>query len=194
MKRKIILLALALFLITALSIPTAAAEIEPTDGTASLEYENPADEVYAQILSHSSEIFSALSFIGSLVIMIVYKKAVTPSIGRILSLLGKAEKESAERRDTFDVTSATLCSIASFSEGTLSLIEERMKELEAHLASLSNKQRDDALSELLSAQVDMLYEIFMSATLPQYEKDRVGERIAEMKRSLALVKGYDDKN
>ena len=36
----------------------------------------------------------------------------------------------------------------------------------------------------MNAQIDMLYEIFMSSALPQYAKDRVGEKVAEMKAQL----------
>ena len=37
---------------------------------------------------------------------------------------------------------------------------------------------------VLKAEIDMLYEIFMAASLPQYLKERVGERVAEMKHAL----------
>ena len=33
-------------------------------------------------------------------------------------------------------------------------------------------------------QIDMLYEVFISSSLPLYQKEAVGERIAEMKRIL----------
>ena len=34
---------------------------------------------------------------------------------------------------------------------------------------------------ILSAQIDMLYDIFMTSSLPQYQKDAVSKRIGEMK-------------
>ena len=43
---------------------------------------------------------------------------------------------------------------------------------------------------ILSAQVDMLYDIFMTSALPQYQKDAVGERIAAMRG--ALLKNDDE--
>ena len=37
---------------------------------------------------------------------------------------------------------------------------------------------------MVKAQIDMLYDVFMSSALPQYQKDAVGERIAKMKEAL----------
>ena len=37
----------------------------------------------------------------------------------------------------------------------------------------------------------MLYDIFMSSALPEYEKARVGERVAKLKEELNL--GEDEK-
>ena len=44
----------------------------------------------------------------------------------------------------------------------------------------------------MKAQVDMLYEIFMSSSLPQYQKDSVGEKISSMRKSLS-EDGENDK-
>jgi hypothetical protein len=48
------------------------------------------------------------------------------------------------------------------------------------------------MKTIMSAQVDMLYNIFMSSSLPQYSKDAVGERISEMKAALAEPVSNDD--
>ena len=37
---------------------------------------------------------------------------------------------------------------------------------------------------VVDTQIDMLYDIFMSSALPQYQKDAVGERIAKMKGAI----------
>ena len=37
------------------------------------------------------------------------------------------------------------------------------------------------MKALMSAQIDMLYDIFMTSSLPQYQKDAVNQRVKEMK-------------
>ena len=39
----------------------------------------------------------------------------------------------------------------------------------------------------MSAQIDMLYGIFMTSSLPQYQKDAVSEHIHKMKEVSGLV-------
>ena len=57
-------------------------------------------------------------------------------------------------------------------------------------AEHSIRKRINVLFEFISAhvclisQVDMLYAIFMSSALPQYQKDEVGARIKEMREEL----------
>jgi hypothetical protein len=64
-------------------------------------------------------------------------------------------------------------------EGALTTLTSRLDALE------SERDGRKKLCAVLSAEVDMLYEIFNSAALPQYLKDRVGERIAYMKAEIS---------
>ena len=70
----------------------------------------------------------------------------------------------------------------------------RKATVNARLDALED-ERDERkkLTAVLSAEVDMLYEIFMSAALPQYLKDSVGERIAKMKAEI-LETAHDEQN
>ena len=42
---------------------------------------------------------------------------------------------------------------------------------------------------ILEGELDMLYDIFMSSALPEYEKQRVGERVAKLKGDLSTNEG-----
>ena len=46
-------------------------------------------------------------------------------------------------------------------------------------------ENTEELSVIVGTQIDMLYDIFMTSALPQYQKDAVGERVAKMKEALA---------
>ena len=46
------------------------------------------------------------------------------------------------------------------------------------------KNEQNVTNSVLYAEIDMLYEIFMAASLPQYLKDNVGEKVRVMKAKL----------
>ena len=70
-------------------------------------------------------------------------------------------------------------------ERTLEALADGLGKLTAALDEREkNSYSADDLTTVMLAEIDMLYEIFNSAELPQYIKDRVGERIAEMKKTL----------
>jgi hypothetical protein len=67
-------------------------------------------------------------------------------------------------------------------------MEERFACIEEGLSALEDGRRlDEQIKTVLTAEIDMLYEVFMSAALPQYEKDRIGEKISLMKKTLSEV-------
>ena len=81
-------------------------------------------------------------------------------------------------------------------EKTLAASEEALAAVETALSDIAikipeanaAKRSADTSIEVLSLEVEMLYELFMSSALPQYVKDRVGERIGKMRE---LVGGGD---
>ena len=72
----------------------------------------------------------------------------------------------------------------------LAELTERVEALDAGI-NKSIKDADEATREkeafklILTSQVDMLYYLFMSSALPQYQKDTVGERISKMREALS---------
>ncbi len=151
---------------------------------------NPFAQCYEYISEHADDLFSALAFAGSLVLAFIYKKGLMPQLSSALgnirasvkSISDTAEKTLAGSECAIaDVKSSmelvgtgldTLCSAVADLDKRLSASEEQMNETKA-------------MKTIMSAQVDMLYSIFMSSSLPQYSKDAVGERISEMKAALA---------
>ena len=47
------------------------------------------------------------------------------------------------------------------------------------------KSFENSVREILLSQIDLLYEVFMNSSLPQYEKDRIGEMVAAMKKNAS---------
>lgn len=145
---------------------------------------------YALIMEHLSEILSLCAFAASLVCAAVYKSGLLPLIERSLNAIGSTTqkiRESAElgedkRRADIEALSEKLSKLeASLGELTEDLCNctERMEEKSTTAA------RERRMEALITGELEMLYDIFMSSALPEYEKTRVGERVAKMKEVIS---------
>lgn len=146
-------------------------------------------ELFYAFEVHASEILSAFAFIGSVIIMLCYKKGLLPIINDGLKALKSGIKAINEKSESFNEHAINLCdSIDSRLEHAEQLAEAVLKSAESVEDELDKIHKQSAENEklkiILAAQIDMLYEIFMSASLPQYLKDSVGEKIGEMKSAL----------
>lgn len=146
-------------------------------------------ELFSAFENHASEILSAFAFIGSVIIMLCYKKGLLPIINDGLKALKSGIKAINEKSESFNEHAINLCdSIDSRLEHADQLAEAVLKSAESVEDELDKIHKQSAENEklkiILAAQIDMLYEIFMSASLPQYLKDSVGEKIGEMKSAL----------
>ncbi len=139
---------------------------------------------------HLSEILSALTFIGSLIIMFCYKKGFLPLITDGLCAIKQGVRTINEKTGELsfgaDALNEAITEKLDATENLLKGACDMLAELEVRLTALEGEGAErKKTNTVLSAEIDMLYEIFMSAALPQYLKDNVGERIALMKATLA---------
>jgi hypothetical protein len=148
-----------------------------------------ADEAYGIALKNADKIFALLACVSSLIVGFAYKKGLLPLVKNAISTLGSGVaslKEHSER--AADAANGALTEAAerlSRAEECFGLISERLAALENELeAARESSVKDKELRLILNSQIDMLYEIFMSSALPSYQKDAVGERVAEMKHAL----------
>ena len=169
------------------NVDTVYENEEPTAGES-----NPFAELYAYVCENADNIFSALAFMASVVLAFIYKKglmpALTSSLGNIRTSV-KTISETAEKAlvESEGAYAGVKHSIDLVGEG-LDTLCISMGELEKRLKATEEQANEaKAMKTIMSAQIDMLYIIFMSSSLPQYSKDAVGERIAEMKAALADV-------
>lgn len=179
---------------------SASAEEAAQTVTESIPEENFFSKVYDEISSYTDEIFCALTFVGSLILAFAYKKGLLPlieksllSIGNTVNKIKENTKESADKSGELNknidirLTQASEL-IERLSERISSLSESLAESLEDEKkARLETKE----IRTVTEAQIDMLYSIFMSSALPQYQKDEIGERVAKMKEALA--KDEDEK-
>lgn len=190
-----------------LSLPIlASADEAVTDGTTTAEADNsahaPVDDavsnekesffksLFEAFEDNLSQILSALAFIGSLIIMLCYKRGLLPLVKDALAAIGAGVKKLGEKTNEMNIEAGAVTEqingrledasrLLMAMEGALTTLTSRLDALE------SERDGRKKLCAVLSAEVDMLYEIFNSAALPQYLKDRVGERIAYMKAEIS---------
>ena len=155
-------------------------DIPPVGG----EFEqNIFEDIYSVVEENADKIFSILAFIGTLIVSVGYKSGLLPLLNDALSKLrGAIEsvKENGERNNAS--TTEKIDEIAEAVrtvERELSLIEGKVKDYD-----LLHRERE-TVKLLLEEQINMLYTIFLSSSLPQYQKDEIGLRIQSMREELA---------
>ena len=162
----------------------------PVDDAVSEEKESFFKSLFEAFEDNLSQILSALAFIGSLIIMLCYKRGLLPLVKDALAAIGAGVKKLGEKTNEMNIEAGAVTEqingrledasrLLMAMEGALTTLTSRLDALE------SERDGRKKLCAVLSAEVDMLYEIFNSAALPQYLKDRVGERIAYMKAEIS---------
>ena len=148
------------------------AEDEETDGEnegsegAEVVSGNIFTELFALLGEHSAKLLSALAFIGSMIIMVCYKMGFLPMVKDGVHALASGVSKLGE--DTGNITKITEKLRLDMQEG-LSYTEDVLNKMVDTLVSLEAKLEEEsatreelfALKTVMSAEVDMLYEIFM---------------------------------
>lgn len=168
------------------------AEDNTTDGAADTDAKNPFEVMFEAVKDYATEIFCSLSLACSLILAYCYKRGLIPLLSSGLNSLSgvvKSVKESTERgegetRELSKIVTARLTE----AENALDIITASVTDLGARLDELKEDKNEKAeMKIILGAQVDMLYSIFMTSALPQYQKDEVGARIASMRQALGIA-------
>ena len=173
---------------------------EQTDEIVDEVGENVFTTIFNQLKSYATEIFCGMTFIGSLILAYAYKKGLIPLIEKTLVSISGAVAKIKERTESGAIATeelgASLSEKLEKSEMIVNSMIDKIGEMNKELAQIktSELERTDSCKELsiiVGTQIDMLYDIFMTSALPQYQKDAVGERVAKMKETL---KDYDKEN
>ena len=177
----VMVLALAVAIFTVPSLAANAEEVEDV---------NLFSKIYSAITDNLSEILCALTLVGSIVLAFAYKKGLIPLISSAVSAIGKgvgklqgeAEKFNKESGEQISDISARLGAAASAIEG----FAKRLTDIEGEISQMSKaSERYDVILKAVSAEAELLYDIFMSSALPQYQKDAVSKRISEINGTLS---------
>ena len=188
------LIALALCAVMLLGFGTAAAaedsevadEVTGESAPTETENTNVFEELYAAASEFSGEIASALAFLASLIVALAYKRGLMPAVKSGIGAIGGAVSQLKDSTESYSKHQDEL--LTEFSE-RLCRAEEVLERFGQAIDEIAEKTEDGksaaedraSMKALMSAQIDMLYDIFMTSSLPQYQKDAVNKRIGEMK-------------
>lgn len=189
MKKLIAIIFIAVFMLGIMAVGASATDAPEGEAVTEVS-DNFFAEVVEVIEIHSDKILSALAFIGSLVLAFTYKRGLLPTLSKTLGSIGSSvksigentEKSLSDNADTITAINSHIKDIGELFEGLSEDVSDLNKKLDVYE---EERLSSAAMREIMRAQVDMLYEIFMTSSLPQYAKDSVGERIAQMKAQLA---------
>ena len=188
MKKLILFTLILVFTLSAFSF-FAYAEGEVTNSENAAEGESFYTVLYGAVREHSEKILSALAAIASLLLAFTYRKGLMPTLNSALEKMcdgiGKIKTASAEQTENAQLLLSEAEKKLEGAREYLAVIYERLENLEATLnESLEAKSEREKMKIILWAQTEMLYDIFMSSALPQYQKDMVGERTQKIKEEL----------
>ena len=100
------------------------------------------------------------------------------ALSKIKGSIDKAkEAEELHNKDTND-------KIDAISE-TVSQMEKQINKIELGVEDYEKLVKErETMRLILSSQVDMLYAIFISSSLPEYQKEEIGLKIQRMREEL----------
>lgn len=194
----VLCLSFAIFSVTAFANESEAIsqESDASESTYETARESIFDEIYGAVMANADKILSAMAFCGTLIVGFAYKRGLLPLLGKAMNAISKSvdgikedgirsAQSTEERLTDIDASIKEIRESSAVTEASISDIEEHISRYDEAMAQYS------AMKTVMSAQTDMLYAVFMSSALPQYQKEEIGERIAEMRKELKLNEGID---
>ena len=189
LKRIVYIFLAVAVLLSILSISCFAADAG-ADVTTEAEGANFFATLYKEISRYSGEIFCALTFIGSIILAFAYKKGLLPLVTKALGSAGSTLSKIKDTTDSLDQSNHEFSEKISTALGsavdTVNKMSEKLGTLELELSKMSEtKEERKTLNTVLRSQVELLYDIFISSSMPQYQKDAISQKVSAM---LELLK------
>ena len=149
--------------------------------------------VYELVLDYATEILSALAAVASCLLALGYKKGLLPFLQQGLGVISGTVKNLGESAASANLT---VCEQSEATRHATERIEESVAALCEGLTAVSERLalleqascERSGIREALVGQIDMLAEIFLASSLPEYRKEKIGATVAKLKAELATAK------
>ncbi len=160
--------------------------------------ENVFELLYRAVCDYINEIMCALTLAGSLVLALLYKRGLMPFMTRTVGAIGstvagmKASADSYAEKNGIELNEIKAALAAA--QDSTSNFAERLNAIDGSLKNIStDKQERAVFKAALECQSALLYEILMHSSIPQYQKDAVGEKLGAIKASISSMGSEDGK-
>ena len=161
--------------------------------------ENPtfSDRIVRFFGDNCAEMLSALTLVSSLAIALLFKKGLLPALSSALKGLagglsqgvdemGKMGEKLSQNTDTAmnRFTAAVTPTLAAMEQiaARADAMAQHTEDLEKALSQADGSRA--RMETVLRTQSELFYRFFMSANLPQYQKDALGDAYEKMNRLL----------
>lgn len=184
--KRILCVNMLLALVFSLAVFSVSAE----DGEKKGDDESFFSEMFDEVKEHSAEIFSLLTLVGSCVLAFSYKNGLMPTLKKGVGGIGGAVN------DIKDYTVRTEKSVEELGRLTkdeldglsrlLSGAEDTVTEIKERLVSIEDgAKRSKRLECVIEAELELLYNIFMFSSMPEYQKAAISKKMEEIKDALS---------
>ena len=151
--------------------------------------DNAFAALYGMAAENADKIFALLSFAGTLMLAFIYKKGLLPALSGAVSRLseaaGRVAEESDENRKGCEANTAMLRDGIGELSGALASVTDNLERIESRIGVIEQRGGDaEAIKRILACEVDMLSDLFLTSSIPEYQKENVTKRISDMKREL----------
>lgn len=189
MKKRILLFCLCLALFAALMTVGVCAEGEALAGEVGSTEENPFAVLYRMITENLDSVFGAFAALGTLIVAFSYKRGMLPLLRGGVNVLSdkvrqigdeseKIGKESAENAEFVKNQLQMLLKSFQSCADSVGNFGSTLEELRAKTGEI------ELLKSLVAGEIELLYDIFSSSSLPQYQKEMVARRTEELRAAL----------
>ena len=143
--------------------------------------------LYNGVRENLGEIFCALTLLGSLVLAVAYKRGLLPlmtkALGAIGGSVGKLGEDAASFSSKISERTERLERALDEAKADIFGFGELLENIAMELAVLkSGNEKIERTERALDTQTEMLFELLMSSSLPQYQKDAVAMKLSDIKR------------
>ncbi|MDY3845786.1 MAG: hypothetical protein SOZ62_02600 [Eubacteriales bacterium] len=153
------------------------------------------DEVASRSLrnaltEHMGEIIGSVTLVLTAVVAILYKRGLLPSVANAVSAInasaGNAINKMCAYAQSTDQAMTKLSSDMVPISDAVADFSTKYSALLSDVASVTDKMKtvlssEENLKQLISMQCEILYSVFMSASIPQYQKDYLGKIYTQIK-------------
>ena len=163
----------------------ASDETEKTENGESAEQKSFFEKLYDSVTDYLGEILCALAFGASCLIAVAYKKGLLPLLSGALGKLSGAVGSIKESTDGIKtVASGAIDKIGERLKSAEELIFKQsayLEDIKARLDEEGRRSELDTIKTALEGELELLYDIFMSSSLPEYQKTNVARRLSEIR-------------